>query len=269
MREEAGKGYALFATAFISLAPACSSEPASEPAATTESAINGGRASTLPTVQIVADNEHGPCSGTSLSDRWVLTTSTCLYAAFGQPTGLVYSAISTSAPISATYWDPGSELVLVRLASSLPLPTYASLGATVASGDTVTCGSDGSGVRVERDFFAQSSNPSRFRLVPDAASDGGFDGAVFDDSDIGAGCFKGTSLVGANSCLSGNCTMTQIATRTAWVYQTMCSVCGETDTCFEGSCRPAVITSCATVCEECALSGMNCITIGKNRCGCI
>ncbi|WP_181770525.1 S1 family peptidase [Amycolatopsis pittospori] len=109
------------------------------PAAGAAPIIDGEYAQSGPWAAMIEQNGEQWCSGSIISARWVLTAQHCIDepgADYSVRVGDVDHRSGTYAVVSDIYTpSSGADIALLRLDRSVST-TYASLGTTVASGDT-------------------------------------------------------------------------------------------------------------------------------------
>ena len=109
------------------------------PAAGAAPIIDGEYAQSGPWAAMIEQNGEQWCSGSIISARWVLTAQHCIDepgADYSVRVGDVDHRAGTYAVVSDIYTpSSGADIALLRLDRSVST-TYASLGTTVASGDT-------------------------------------------------------------------------------------------------------------------------------------
>ncbi len=226
---------------------ACSAAPGEDPASSTNDAITNGTPSTHPVVQINVYNNGAwdRCSGTLISDSYVLTAFTCLNGA--PTTGL--TVCETPHPgrcsnVVAVVGSPSNAVygTLLRLETPITKSSYPAISRThLAIGSPMTCAAPSPlgpvyGPTEGPFVVGLAINPARgwFGISPTGGAQIG--------TDRGDGCFQGDTLVALEG--KGTGSVQDASFLASWVDSVFCGArtCGNV---VEGS----HTISCGT-CED-------------------
>jgi len=240
----------------VSLMLAACAAPSGESLGSGDDALTNGVATTYPIVEITNPNGW-PCSGTALTDSWVLTSGACV-TGFG--VGLIGSTVSVCGPLGCTngtiLLDPnfaGALLHLNRTITAGPYPLVSNF--PVSDVYPLTCaGVSSSHGPQQASFTISGVTSSTFHATPTG-------GAMVEHSDMGGGCFASNTLYGVvdacdpgtNQCtglpaqqfgdfvLANVVTAPFCGTATCGLYQAgshqiSCGTCASGQTCNAGTC---------------------------------
>jgi hypothetical protein len=238
-----------------SLLPACAVAPAgSDETSTTAAAIADGTPSTYPVVQVSGQpgGIGGPCSGTLISDSWVLTGFNCAELANESVTVCTTPQPGPCAVSAEIYLQQGPTWAnLIHLATPLEhLPSYPALSTTpITVGEPLTCAGTSAAGPTQGPFEITGVESSSSGLYyPSPAGT-----AQLQGSDMGGGCFQNATLSGVLG--KGGWDMEDVSQVASWAQSTMCGgamcgtvvdgentlscgTCADGDRCSSGVCVP-------------------------------
>lgn len=237
------------------LLAACAVDPsAPERSGSTSEAITGGTSTTLPVVEVFPQGGgiYG-CSGTLISDSWVLTGSNCAEVA----TESAVVCLPGGAPCvgsSAIIVEGGAPYAnLVHLSQPLEhLSSYPTLSTTPLSiGEQLTCAGAALGVAAQGGFEISSALPDSSVLFYTSPTGT----AQLQGNDMGGACFTGSTLaaiIGKAAIYVGDvspaaswittqmCGQATCGTVTDGANVIACGTCGPQEICAAGTCLPRV-----------------------------
>ena len=272
------------------LAAACSSPP-EETAARLDESLRKGTPTSRAVVGVTvfaldaggtpSATVYSECSGTSLSDHWVLTSSTCGFDVAHPQAVQVCTSSHHCSGVARILTSPSPALygALVELGTALPHAPYPTIAdARLTVGEAVTCASGA---------FARSDVlPTEGAFRVDAILNGTTGWATVlptgvtlaGPGDMGLACFQGTSIVAvAGKYGSSGATVADASLFASWVAAVV-PPCGPAVCDFASTCGPVVdgcgvTIACGTPKCACEASGgiwvaAHCRTCSTLACQC-